>query len=136
MIYFYNLLMTAEVNSLRLLLPPMSAVLAFEESIWLVGTSTDATYFPDTYSVSLDGLVDSVRDAVGIFIEVEMSKHHDGREKHGGRVGGILILQIKADVTATRFEHGVFATDVAARNQAGTTDQTSTLLTDVNICIY
>lgn len=78
-----------------------------------------------------------------------MSQHHDGRQQHGSWVSGVLVLQIETNVTATLFtlscqqktanvshsllqktygfKHGKFATNVAAWNQAWTTNQTSTL---------
>jgi hypothetical protein len=74
----------------------------------------------------LDGLVNSVGDTVGVLIEVEMSQHHNGGQEHSSGVSGVLVSKIKTDVTATRLEHGVFATNVAARDDTGTTNETST----------
>jgi len=94
----------------------------------------------------VDSFIYSGRDSVGMFIQVQVSQHHDGREEHGSGVSTVLVLNVKGNVTTTlfdtcqwyspslstfsityRFEHGKLATNVTTRDQTRTTDQTSTL---------
>lgn len=55
-----------------------------------------------------------------------MAQEHGAREDHGSGVGLVFALDIETNMATTRFEHGDIAAHVAARNQAGSADKSST----------
>jgi hypothetical protein len=72
-----------------------------------------------------DNLVDRLRDAVGMVIKTNVSQHHSGGQNQSSRVGLVLALDVKTDVTASRLENGNVAAHVASRNDTGSTDKAS-----------
>jgi hypothetical protein len=52
-------------------------------------------------SVGTNGFIDSRRDSVGMFIQVQVSQHHDRRQEHSSRVGRVLVLDIKSDMATS-----------------------------------
>lgn len=59
-------------------------------------------------------------------VETQVAEEHATRQDHGSRVGLILTLNIKTDVTASGLKDCNFTSHVAARDNTGTTDQGST----------
>ena len=59
-------------------------------------------------------------------IKTEMAEKHSSTKDHSSGVGLILALDIQADVTATRLENGNLTTHVAARDNTGATNESST----------
>jgi hypothetical protein len=49
----------------------------------------------------LDGFIDGRRDSVGMFIQTQVSQHHNTAEKLGSRVSRVLVLNIKTNVTTS-----------------------------------
>lgn len=70
--------------------------------------------------------VDGLGDAVGVVIETKVAEEHAAGQDHGSRVGLVLALDIETDVTAAGLEDGNIAAHVAAGNDTGTTDESST----------
>ena len=58
-----------------------------------------------------------------MLIETKVSQKHGARKEKSSRVGLILALDIKTDVTATWLEDGHVTTHVAARYNTRATDQ-------------
>lgn len=79
----------------------------------------------DNLPVSND-LVDRLRDAVGVVIKTNVAQHHGGGQDQSSRVGLVLALDVETDVTATGLEDGDVAAHVAARDDTGATDKSST----------
>lgn len=52
---------------------------------------------------SVDSIIDSRGNSVGMFIQVQVSQHHDGREEHGSGVSTVLVLDIKSNMATTLF---------------------------------
>lgn len=64
--------------------------------------STDIDSLGSTRS---DSIVDGRRDLVGMFIQVQVSQHHNTGKQHGSGVSRVLILDIKSNVTTTLKTH-------------------------------
>lgn len=75
------------------------------------------------YSPFTNNVVDSLRDAVRVVIQTEVTEKHRAGEDHGTGVGLVLALDIQTNVTAARLEHSDIATHVAARHNTGTTNE-------------
>jgi hypothetical protein len=73
-----------------------------------------------------DNGVGGLGDAVSMLIETKMSQQHATGQKHSSRVGLVLALDVKTDVTATRLENSDLTTHVATRNNTGTTNESGT----------
>lgn len=71
-------------------------------------------------------IVHGLGDPVGVVVETKVTEHHAGTEDERSRVGLVLALDVKTDVTATRLEHSHLTTHVAARNNTRATDETGT----------
>lgn len=73
-----------------------------------------------------DHIIDSLGDPVGVVVETQVTEQHRSRQDKGGGVSLVLALDVKADVTATGLENGNIATNVASRNNTGSTNKSST----------
>jgi hypothetical protein len=73
-----------------------------------------------------DNLVNGLGDAVGMVIKTNVAQHHGGGQDQSGRVGLVLALDVKTDVTASRLEDGDVAAHVASRDDSGSSNETST----------
>lgn len=96
----------------------------------------------------LDEIVSGTGDEVSLALETEVSEHHSSREHKSDRIGLVGAHDVLTDVTASRFEKGVFlwletksacqtdrfgkatySAKVATRGDTGTTDEGGT-----NVC--
>jgi hypothetical protein len=59
--------------------------------------------FPLQYTYRTIGKsgIDSRRDSVGFFFQVQVSQHHDGGQDHGSGVGRVLVLDIKTNMATS-----------------------------------
>lgn len=73
-----------------------------------------------------DHVVHSLGNAVGVFIETQVTEKHRARENESGRVSLVLALDVETDVTATGLENGDVATNVASGNNTGATNKGGT----------
>ena len=110
------------MNSWVVVLPPISLVRAV---LMLVSFNALVVLCSDNSPVSND-LVDGLRDAVGVVIKTNVAQHHGGGQDQSSRVGLVLALDVETDVTATGLEDGDVAAHVAARDDTGATNKTST----------
>lgn len=59
-------------------------------------------------------------------VETKVAQEHAARQDHGGRVGLVLALDVKADVSASGLEDGNVTAHVAAGHDAGPADKSGT----------
>lgn len=69
--------------------------------------------------------VDSLRDPVGVVVEAKVTQEHASRQNQCARVGLVLALDVKTDVTATGLENGNVTAHVAAGHDTGATNEGS-----------
>jgi hypothetical protein len=60
-----------------------------------------------------------------MLVETEMSQKHRSGENHSCRIGLVLALDIKTNVTAPRLKDGYIAAHVAARNDTRSSNKRS-----------
>jgi hypothetical protein len=61
-----------------------------------------------------------------VVVKTNVSQHHSGGQDQSGRVGLVLALDVKTDVTASRLEDGDVAAHVASGDDSGSSNETST----------
>ncbi len=59
-------------------------------------------------------------------VKTDVAQHHGSGQNQSSRVGLVLALDVKTDVTASGLENGDVATHVASGNNTGATDKTGT----------
>jgi len=72
-----------------------------------------------------NNIIDSLRDAVSMLIEAQVSQQHGSREQHGSWVSLILALDIQTDVSASWLEDSNIATHVATRHDTRSANERS-----------
>ena len=70
-----------------------------------------------------NNIVDGVGDAVGMVVEAEVTEEHGSAEEQSGRVGLVLALDVKTNVSAAGFENSDITAHVAAGNDTGASNK-------------
>lgn len=112
------------MNSCVVASPPMSRVRYLLQQLLAMINSTVRNQYED--SPFRDHTIDSLGDAVSMVIKTEVAEQHRAREQKSSRVGLVLALNIKTNVSASGLENSYISAHVAARNNTGSTDQSST----------
>lgn len=89
--------MIAFVNSLVLLLPPISRVLAY--MTWELDDDPFFLKQYETYRARLNSAIDSIRNTIGMLIKSKVTQHHHRAQDHSGRIGNIASSDISTNVT-------------------------------------
>jgi hypothetical protein len=90
----------------------------------------------DSHAASTDkgvdahDVVDGTGNRVGLRLEAEVAKHERGREDHRRRVGDVLAHDVLGDVPASGLEERVLATNVAAGDDTGATNESGSDVAD------